>query len=31
VAPERCEADLQTLLRELAHHQLIEIHDAGPA
>jgi hypothetical protein len=31
VAPERCQADLQTLLHELAQHQLIEIHDAGPA
>ncbi len=31
VAPERCEADLQALLRDLAQHQLIEIRAASPA
>jgi Coenzyme PQQ synthesis protein D (PqqD) len=31
VEPERCDSDLQALLRDLAQHQLIEIHDAGPA
>jgi hypothetical protein len=31
VPPERCEADLQALLRDLAQHQLIEIRAASPA
>ncbi len=29
VEPERCDADLHALLRELAQHQLIEIQDAS--
>ena len=31
VEPERCDSDLQGLLRDLAQHQLIEIRDASPA
>ena len=31
VTPERCQIDLQNLLRELDQHQLIQIHAAGPA
>src|SRR5258705_2050181 len=31
VTPERCENDLQNLLRDLAQHQLIEIRDANLA
>ncbi len=31
VTPEQCQADLEALLRELGQHQLIEIHEAGPA
>jgi len=31
VEPERCDSDLQNLLRDLAQHQLIEIRAASPA
>src|SRR5690349_20688533 len=31
VEPERCDSDLQNLLRDLAEHQLIEIRAASPA
>src|SRR6185369_5291351 len=31
VTPERCDSDLQDLLRDLVKHQLIEIRDANPA
>lgn len=31
VTPERCDADLQALLRDLDQHQFIEIRAASPA